>query len=361
MQPKVSVIILNWNQPEFTVNCIKSVLKQDYKDFEILLVDNGSRDDSVKTFRKEFADNKKIRILANPDNLGYAGGNNEGVKNAGGEYAVILNNDTTVERDWLGELVRAMEGDEKIAAVSATEIREGEAEEGRNKVDLKKMKPVQTLLGYSAYYKLKKPLKSAELVDVFGIDGCSFIYRKELANPPFDPDYFIYAEDAYLGWLLRLKGYRTMLSTTAIVHHFHNVVKKKEGGKINKYFVYLGERNRILNILTLFGLGTLLRVMPLLIINVILLNALEPRKAPHRAKSYLWLLTHPWLILKKRKRIQAQRTVPDSAIIAENSCKMMEGAKAKSLASRIMLTLLNGLFRIYCRFVNLKTGEIRQL
>jgi len=240
MRPKVSVIILNWNQPEFTVNCIKSVLEQDYKDFEILLVDNGSRDDSVKTFKKEFGDNKRIKILANPDNLGYAGGNNEGVKNALGEYAVILNNDTTVERDWLGELVRALEGDEKIAAVSATEIREGEAEEGRNKVDLKKMKPVQTLLGYSAYYKLKEPLESAELVDVFGIDGCSFIYLKELSNPPFDPDYFIYAEDAYLGWLLRLKGYRTMLSKTAVVHHFHNVVKKKGGGKINKFFVYLG-------------------------------------------------------------------------------------------------------------------------
>jgi len=360
MQPKVSVIILNWNQPEFTVNCIKSVLDQDYQDFEILLLDNGSRDDSVKIFRKEFGDNERIQIVASPDNLGYAGGNNEGVKKADGEYAVILNNDTTVERDWLGELVRALEGDEKIAAVSATEIRGGEAQEGRNIIDLKKMKPVQTLLGYSAYYKLKKPLERAELVDVFGIDGCSFIYQKELANPPFDPDYFIYAEDAYLGWLLRLKGYRTMLSTTAIVHHFHNVVKKKEGQKINKYFVYLGERNRILNMLTLFGLGTLVKIMPLLLINVILMNIFEPRKAPCRAKSYLWLLTHPGLIIKKRKRIQVQRMVPDSTIIAENSCKLMEETRINNPAFRTILVFLNGFFRIYCRLVNLKTGEIEQ-
>ncbi len=125
MPPKVSVIILNWNQPRLTVDCINSVLKQKYTNFEILLVDNASRDNSVEIFEERFGDNEKIRIIVNPENLGYAGGNNEGVKRARGDYIAILNNDTTVEKDWLEELIKALESDGKIGSVSSKVIKMG--------------------------------------------------------------------------------------------------------------------------------------------------------------------------------------------------------------------------------------------
>ena len=200
-KPKVSIIILNWNQPEFTVNCVKSVLEQTYKDFEILIVDNDSTDDSVEIFRKEFEDTENIRIIKNPENVGYAGGNNEGVKKAKGDYIVILNNDTLVEKDWLEHLVIPLESDEKIASVSSLEMLVGK----KKNVDFGEVGITTSLLDYHARYKYKKRLKDADLVDMFAIKGFSFIYKKDLVDLPFDPEYFIYAEDVYFGRLFKLR------------------------------------------------------------------------------------------------------------------------------------------------------------
>jgi len=280
--PKVSIIILNWNQPEFTVNCVKSVLKQSYQDFEILLVDNGSEDNSLEIFRKEFGKNEKIRILETGKNLGYAGGNNFGVKKARGEYVAILNNDTLVEENWLLELVTGLESDDKIGAVSSLEIREGKKKER----DYRKIGITTSLLGYDVKYKCKDKLENPPLVNFFGIKGVSFIYRKNLVDLPFDPEYFIYAEDVYLGWLLRLKGYRNKLAHYAkpSIHHFHNITKKGSK-KMGKYFVYLGERNRLINILIFYELKNLLKIVPLVLTGIVLFNLFEPRKFPYRSKK----------------------------------------------------------------------------
>src|SRR3990172_12049858 len=116
---KVSVIILSYKQKELTVNCIKSVLAQDYADIDIILVDNASQDGSVELFKKEFGKNKKIRIVESRENTGYTGGNNLGQKFAKGNYMVVLNNDAIVDRKWLSELVKAIESDDKIGAVSS--------------------------------------------------------------------------------------------------------------------------------------------------------------------------------------------------------------------------------------------------
>ncbi len=351
-KPKVSIIILNWNQPEFTVNCVKSVLDQNYPDFEILLVDNGSEDNSVDIFEKEFGKNKKIRILETGKNLGYAGGNNEGVKNSGGEYVVILNNDTVVEKDWLKWLVGGIESDEKIGAVSSVEIREGK----KIDVDFTSVGNTSSLLGYHARYRHKKKMNDTTLVDLFSLTGVSFIYRKDLANPPFDPEYFIYAEDMYLGWLLRMKGFMNKLSTKSIVNHFHNI-SKKDNMKVSRYFVYLGERNRLMNFFILYEFKNILKISPLLLSGIVLLNLFEPRKSPYRLRSYLWILLNMWKIIIKRGHIQKQRIIQDSEIISIMSCKFYEETGVKKSIHRVILILINNIFCLYCKLVGLKTIE----
>ena len=105
MNPKVSVNILTWNQPVDTIECIESCQKIDYDNYEILVIDNHSVDNSVELFRKRFPN---MRIIQNKDNFGYAGGNNVGIKFAleyGAEYVLILNNDTTVEPDFLKKMI----------------------------------------------------------------------------------------------------------------------------------------------------------------------------------------------------------------------------------------------------------------
>lgn len=353
MPPKVSIIILNWNQPEFTVNCVKSVLKQTYKDFEILLVDNGSEDDSLEILRKEFENSCRIRILETGRNLGYAGGNNFGVRNSWGGYVVILNNDTIVDTEWLKWLVDGIESDEKIGAVSSWEIREGVIED----IDLRRFGITNTLLGYQIKYEYEKFLEKTDLIDLLPIDGCSFIYKKRIVDLPFDSEYFIYAEDIYLAWLLQLMGYKNRVARRSIVHHFHNITKKKGGREMNNYFVYLGERNRILNLFLFYELKNLLRVLPLAFLGTIVINSSEPRKIPYRLKSYLWLLCNPREVMTKRNYIQDKRKIPDDEIIGKMSCKLMDEDKVKQIGFRWILKSINKIFYLYCKIVRLNTIE----
>ena len=238
--PKVSIIILNWNQPKLTVNCVNSVLKQGYKDFEILLIDNHSEDDSFETLKNIFGKNKKIRLFQTEKNIGYAGGNNFGVKKCKGEYVVILNNDTVVDENWLKELVIVIKSDAKIGAVSSVEYFHG-----KNPGKSFFRTATSSILGYPAHSD--KVFSKDFLVDSFSVRGSSFIFRKNCCDYPFDNDYFAYGEDLFFGWFLNLKGYVNKTNLNSIIFHMHNTVKLSDS-KFRKKLEFLGERNRILNI-----------------------------------------------------------------------------------------------------------------
>lgn len=116
--PKVFIIILNWNGLRDTLECLSSLYRLEYPDFEIIVVDNGSCDDSVATIRREYS---QVILIENSTNLGFTGGNNIGVRHAlelGADYVWLLNNDTVVSPDCLGKLVDDAEKSPEIGLLS---------------------------------------------------------------------------------------------------------------------------------------------------------------------------------------------------------------------------------------------------
>ena len=112
--PRVFIITLNWNGRDDTIECIASLMKLNYSNYNIVVVDNGSTDDSVTALREKYKD---IVIIENGRNLGYAEGFNTGMRFAaqkGADYFLILNNDTVIDPDALKELVCVAEGDYQI-------------------------------------------------------------------------------------------------------------------------------------------------------------------------------------------------------------------------------------------------------
>ena len=103
-QPLVSVIILNYNAGKLLFDCFESIVKTDYDNFEIIIVDNASEDKSHRKCKEKF---ENIRLIETGKNLGYCEGNNVGIQNAKGAFIVILNPDTTVNPDWLSKLICA--------------------------------------------------------------------------------------------------------------------------------------------------------------------------------------------------------------------------------------------------------------
>lgn len=118
--PLVYVLILNWNGKSLTIDCVDSVLKSDYANYRVLVIDNGSTDGSVVDFRKRFGTG--IEIIENGKNLGYAEGFNAGLNHAfstgGADYCLVMNNDTVIDRSAISEYVKVAETDEMIGFVT---------------------------------------------------------------------------------------------------------------------------------------------------------------------------------------------------------------------------------------------------
>lgn len=113
--PKVSVITVNWNNFNDSAECLESLRKTTYPNFEVIMVDNGSVGDDVSLLKQRFGDS--IRLIVNDKNSGFAGGCNIGIKDAlarGADYVVLLNNDTVVAPDFIEGLVRVAQSDERV-------------------------------------------------------------------------------------------------------------------------------------------------------------------------------------------------------------------------------------------------------
>ncbi|HEX9974417.1 MAG TPA: glycosyltransferase family 2 protein, partial [bacterium] len=113
--PSVAIIILNWNNWQDTVECLESLSQIDYPNYQIIVVDNGSTDDSVPQIRQRFG---TIHLLATRENLGFSGGVNFGIEQAKtSDLILLLNNDTLVAKNFLTELVRKIISDDTIGLV----------------------------------------------------------------------------------------------------------------------------------------------------------------------------------------------------------------------------------------------------
>ncbi len=114
--PKVSIIILNWNGLEDTIECLESLKKITYSNYEVIVVDNGSAGNDVQVLEEKFGD--YIHLIKNDKNYGFTGGNNIGTRyaltNSNPDYLLLLNNDTVVDPGFLNEMVKVAETDPAI-------------------------------------------------------------------------------------------------------------------------------------------------------------------------------------------------------------------------------------------------------
>ena len=117
--PKISIVVLCYNQLDYTKKCVQSILKQTaYPNYELVLVDNASVDETAGYLKEIEALHENIKVVLNTTNRGFAGGNNDGIRASTGEYIVLLNNDTVVTRGWLtGMVKRFLAGEKKIGIV----------------------------------------------------------------------------------------------------------------------------------------------------------------------------------------------------------------------------------------------------
>ncbi len=345
MTPNVSILLLNFNGKSFLKDCLESVLAQSYQDFEIIFVDNASVDGSLEYIRETFKSDK-LFIQATESNLGFAGGNNFGLKYAKGSLIVLLNNDTIVEKDWLKNLIETIQSDEKIGIVQSLVYTEGIPE----KYYLKN--GTINLFGHNIMEVFE--ISDNGIGEIIQATGCSLIVRKDLLNKTgglFLDEYFLYAEDTYLSLKAKFSGYKIIHNSKSVVHHKGSGTTKNQiPSEINFY----QERNRLLNFLLFFDTSFLVRYIPLFIVNYKLkfFYFLFSKRYSLKGliRSYFWFLGNIRWIKNQRKKIRKFKTVSDKDVLKFISCKFFNG-------NNIFERIVNFLSLFYCKITRLRVLE----
>lgn len=223
--PKVSVIVLTYNNLKLNRYCIDSILKNTaYPNYELIILDNRSTDGTVEYLRElDARKDPRVRVVLNPENSGFAGGNNKAIQISDGKYVVLLNNDTVVTRGWLTALVKHMEADPKCGMVGAV----------TNSIGNEQMIAVQyrNLKELSAFaYAYTRQHMGEKYCDIDRVPLFCTMIRKDMMEQHglLDDGYRVgmFEDDDY-AMLVKKAGYHFFAAEDCFIHHVNNASFKK--------------------------------------------------------------------------------------------------------------------------------------
>ncbi len=248
--PLFSLIILNWNGRHLLEECLESVHAQSFRDFETIVVDNGSTDGSVEYLDRTWG--REIRTVALSANEGYAGGNNAGIRASQGRFVVLLNNDTAVDPGWLSALYGAITRHPEAGMFTPKILNYYRRDEIDNTGHV--IYPDGLARGR---HRLEKDDGRFDVEEeVLWPSGCAGVYKKEMLDQIglLDETFFAYGEDVDLGLRARWAGWRCYYVPDAIVYHKYSAT----AGAYSPEKVFLVERNRFWILLKNFPLREIL-------------------------------------------------------------------------------------------------------
>jgi GT2 family glycosyltransferase len=302
-EPMVSVIILNFNGRDLLRKCLQSVFKTDYPNCEVIVVDNGSTDESCVMVEREFP---HVQLIRNQENFGYSEGNNIGILHSRGEFMVLLNNDTIVRPEWLSELVPEAErnpecfyqpkilfiGSDRInSAGNCVQLFGFAFPRGFGEVDVGQYDEKCEV----SYASGACVLASRRLVEDVGL---------------LDEGFFTFYEDVNWGWRALMRGYKTVYVPSAVIYH-------KWGGSwgrlMSRKKFFLIERSRIASVLRNYSFQTIIVLLPGLVFMelAVFLYCLLNGFLPEKVHVYADLFRLKKILITQRRELQARRVMSD--------------------------------------------------
>ncbi len=228
--PFISIIIANRNGEKYLKTCITSVLKSSTKNYEILFIDNRSTDSSIEIINEFARKDSRIRILINEANKGVPFSRNRAIKEAKGDILVFLDNDTKVDKDWLGGIIQTFSADRTIGALQCKIF------------DFKKTDLIQEIgMKLYPYTGFGTTLGRGEKdhgqfdnpVEIIAL-GAALAVKKDVARRVggFDLKLMHTTDDLDFSWRIWISGYRVMLSPNSRIYHY----TKEHGHDYRMYF-----------------------------------------------------------------------------------------------------------------------------
>ncbi|OGD54862.1 hypothetical protein A3K80_01410 [Candidatus Bathyarchaeota archaeon RBG_13_38_9] len=312
--PKVSIMIMNYNGKKWLSQCLESIAKISYPNFDTYLIDNASTDGSTSYVKENFP---WVKIIKYDKNFGFAEGYNRAIKQIKADYIVLLNNDTEIlESDWLDSMISLTQKDKDIAAIAF------------KMVFMSNPSIINSVGGIGIpYWRGFEDIGFGEHdigqydtppIEPFSFCGGAALIRSKafIELGGFDEPLFAFFEDTDLSWRFRLKNYKIKyLPNAKIAHHYSGTYS--EGPEKT----YLCKRNLFRSILKNCGSTSLHWAVRNYLLFTILasLSYLRVERAPLMAwaliKSVLWNIWHLHGTYSKRRLIQRDRKISDKEIL----------------------------------------------
>lgn len=304
--PLVSIVILNWNGKQLLKKCLHSVFRLNYPNYEVIVVDNASTDGSADFVGENYP---KVRLVRNKKNLGCAGGNNSGMKIAKGKYICNLANDAKPYPNWLSELVKVAESDNRIGVCGSKQVFMHNPKIINSTGIVMSKDGVCRNRGWGELDKGQYE----KIEELLSVPNVAVLYRKQMLKSIglLDNDLFIYYEDTDLGWRARLRGWKIVYVPKAKVQHVVDATFRKY-----PYIkAYLMHRNRLLVMVKNFSFTSILMYLPhILITELVLVFYGLSKKSLADLKAIFGAVKMLPKFIKKRRDVQSKRTVEEKQI-----------------------------------------------
>ena len=261
--PLVSIVILNYNGKHFLKKCLESIFCQNLANFEILLVDNASTDESIEYVKKLFGHESRLKIVSNKTNTGPIEGNNIGIRlvSATTQFVVLLNNDTELTVNWLSCMLNAFEHDQKIGAACSKQLF---------------MEDRKRLQGYGSFIdpygfnfqlgenEIDKNQYDGKILEIFaGGTTALFLRRKVLNNIGLLDSRYVHGfDDIDLCWRIWLNGFKVVCVSNCTIYHKVAGTTKKVG--LSKVLFHR-EKNRIMTAIKNYSYFYQIKTIPVML------------------------------------------------------------------------------------------------
>ncbi len=310
--PLVSIIIVNWNGGKIFKKCLNSLSKIKYKNWELIVVDNGSIDKSEE-FPRLIIKNK-ISVIKNIKNVGFASANNQGALLSKGKYILLLNNDTVVSEDFLSILVNRMEESRNIGVLQPKIFlldKSGYLDNtGSFFTKIGFLKHQGFLESDTGQYNKEQ--------EVFSVKGACMLLNAELVRKIglFDDDFFSYFEESDFCWRVWLDGKKVIYYPKAYIYHKVGFTIRRLNVRDLNYHYY---KNRVCSLIKNLELKNLVLILPIHIIislsicSVFLVRG-NFRNSYMIIKALIWNIVNLVSTLNKRANIQSKRKISDKYI-----------------------------------------------
>ncbi len=313
--PLVSCIVVTYNSEKYIKSCLTALSKVNYKNLEIILVDNQSTDKTISVAQKF---GKNVKLISNPKNDGYAGGHSLGIQHSTAKYVFLLNPDTVVTPDFLLPMVEVAEGNSKIAAVQPAVYL------AKKTKSLNLTGKVTHYLGFDWLrdYEATTLPQSGEIISFSG-SGVLLKISAYKSVGGLDANYFMYYEDSDLGWRLRMNGFSIWFCAESIIYHDYKFIPDETYQSL-KQKLFWAERNRLYTFFKNYELSTLVLLLPIFIFMEfsLLVYFLTKGWLGTKLKSYVSLWQVKNQLLKSRKKVQKQRTLNDRFVASQFKSRM---------------------------------------